>query len=51
MVGEEVVVEGSDVSEETLEAVICNHLDLPPPEPQKPVIIQCILVFLAGCPQ
>ena len=33
MVGEEIVVEGSDVSEEKLEAVICGHLGLPTPEP------------------
>jgi hypothetical protein len=32
MVGEEIVVEGSDVSEEKLEAVICKHLGLPPLE-------------------
>jgi hypothetical protein len=35
MVGEEIVVEGSDVSDEKLESVICKHLDLPPPEPKK----------------
>jgi hypothetical protein len=35
MVGEEIVVEGSDVAEEDLEAVICRHLGLPPPEPDK----------------
>ncbi len=35
MVGDEIVVEGSDVSEEKLEAVICNQLGLPPPEPEK----------------
>jgi hypothetical protein len=35
MVGEEILVEGTDVSEEELEAVICQHLGLPPPEPQK----------------
>ncbi len=35
MVGEEIVVEGSDVSEEKLEIVICKHLDLPPPKPKK----------------
>ena len=35
MVGEEIVVEGSDVSDEKLESVICKHLGLPPPEPQK----------------
>ena len=35
MVGEEIVVEGSDVSDEKLESVICKHLGLPPPELQK----------------
>ena len=35
MVGEEIVVEGTDVAEDRLEAVICRHLGLPEPEPQK----------------
>ena len=35
MVGEEIVVEGTDVSEEELEKVICRHLGLPPPEKKK----------------
>lgn len=35
MVGEEIVVEGSDVAEDQLEAVICRHLGLPEPQPQK----------------
>ena len=35
MVGEEIVVEGTDVAEDQLEAVICRHLGLPEPEPQK----------------
>jgi hypothetical protein len=35
MVGEEIVVEGSDIAEDELEAVICRHLGLPEPEPQK----------------
>ena len=35
MVGEEIVVEGADVAEAKLEAVICRHLGLPAPEPQK----------------
>ncbi len=34
MVGEEIVVEGTDVDEDKL-AVICRHLGLPPPEPRK----------------
>ena len=39
MVGEEIVVEGSDVSDEKLESVICKHLGLPPPQPQKKSIL------------
>jgi len=35
MVGKEIVVEGSDVSDKELEAVICRHLGLPPPERRK----------------
>ena len=35
MVGEEIVVEGGDVAEDKLEAVICRHLGLPEPEPPK----------------
>ena len=35
MVGEEIVVEGTDVEEHKLESVICRHLGLPEPEPQK----------------
>ena len=35
MIGDEILVEGTDVSEEELETVICRHLGLPQPEPQK----------------
>jgi hypothetical protein len=35
MVGEEIVVEGSDIAEDKLEAAICRRLGLPEPEPQK----------------
>lgn len=35
MVGEEIVVEGTDVPEDKLEAVICRHLGLSAPEPPK----------------
>ena len=35
MVGDEIVVEGTDVDEHALEASICRHLGLPEPEPQK----------------
>jgi hypothetical protein len=36
MVAEEIVVEGADVAEDMLEAVICRHLGLPAPKPPKP---------------
>ncbi len=36
---DEIVVEGSDVSEEKLEEVICNQLGLPAPEPAKKGIL------------
>jgi hypothetical protein len=39
MIGEEILVEGSDVSDEKLEAVICKHLGLPPPDPKKKGIL------------
>jgi hypothetical protein len=39
MVGEEIVVEGSDIPEDDLEAVICRHLGLPPPKAEKKGII------------
>ncbi len=35
MVDEEIVVEGADVPEHKLEAVICRHLGLPEPEAPK----------------
>ena len=35
MVGDEIVVEATDVSEVDLEKVICRHLGLPEPEPRK----------------
>lgn len=35
MVGEEIVVEGSNVSSEKVESVICRQLGLPEPEPEK----------------
>jgi hypothetical protein len=39
MVGDEILVEGTDVSEEELEAAICRHLALPPPKAEKKGII------------
>ncbi|MFO7494668.1 MAG: hypothetical protein R6X05_03430 [Desulfobacterales bacterium] len=35
MVGDQVVVEGEDVSQFETEAAICKQLNLPPPEPAK----------------
>jgi hypothetical protein len=43
MVGEEIVVEGSNVSEDKLESVICRHLGLPEPEQQKKRILGKLL--------
>jgi hypothetical protein len=43
MVGEEILVEGTDVSDEKLEAVICKHLGLPPPDPKKKGILGRVL--------
>jgi hypothetical protein len=43
MVAEEIVVEGSDIPEDELEAVICRHLGLPPPEPQKKGVLRRLL--------
>ncbi len=43
MIGEEILVEGSDVSDEKLEAVICKHLGLPPPDPKKKGILGRVL--------
>jgi hypothetical protein len=40
MVGDEIVVEGSDVSEEELEEVICRHLGLPPPKSEKKGVLR-----------
>jgi hypothetical protein len=41
MVADEIVIEGSNISEDKLEAVICRHLGLPEPapEPQKKGIL------------
>ena len=35
MVGEEIVVEGENVSEDKVEAVICRHLSISPPKPKR----------------
>ena len=43
MVGDEIVVEKSDISEQKLESAICNHLGHPPPEPQKKGVLGRLL--------
>jgi hypothetical protein len=37
MVGDEIIVEGTDVAHDTLEAVICRHLGLSAPTPKKSI--------------
>jgi hypothetical protein len=39
MVGDEIVVEGSGISEDKLEAAICRHLGLPEPAARKKGIL------------
>ena len=43
MVGDEIVVQGADISKENLESLICKHLGLPTPEPQHKGIFGRIL--------
>jgi hypothetical protein len=43
IVGEEIVVEGSDVSDEKLESVICRHLGFPEPKSVKKGLIKRFL--------
>jgi hypothetical protein len=43
MVGDELVVQGCDVDEAKVEAVICRHLGLPEPEQQKRGILGRLL--------
>lgn len=43
MVGEEIVVEGVNVSREKVEACICRNLGLPEPEPEKQGILDRFL--------
>jgi hypothetical protein len=39
MVGDEIVIEGSGISEEKLEAAICRHLGMPEPTGRKKSIL------------
>ena len=43
MVGDEILVEGSDVSQERLETAICRHLGLPEPVIGKKGIVNRLL--------
>ena len=43
MVGDEILVEGSDVSDEEMEPAICKHLGLPPPEREKKGFLDRVL--------
>ncbi|RJP76646.1 MAG: hypothetical protein C4522_17455 [Desulfobacteraceae bacterium] len=43
MVGDEIVVEGADVSEHEVEVCICRLLGLPEPEPPKKGILRRLL--------
>jgi hypothetical protein len=43
MVGEEILVEGDDISQDTLESAICRHLGLPEPEPTQKGMIDRLL--------
>ena len=43
MVGDEILVEGSDVSQERLETAICRHLGLPEPVMGKKGIVNRLL--------
>ena len=43
MVGDEIIVEGSDVKEDQLEAAVCRHLGLPEAVPAKKGIMDRLL--------
>lgn len=43
MVGDDIIVEGSDVSQDKLEAAICRQLGLPEPEPTKKGVLGRLL--------
>ena len=42
MVGDEIVTEGTDVDDYTVEASICKQLGLPQPEPEKKGVISSL---------
>jgi hypothetical protein len=43
MVGDEILVEGADITDEQLEAAICRGLGLPEPQPQKKGVLSRFL--------
>jgi hypothetical protein len=43
MVGEEIVIEGSNIAQDKVESVICRHLGLPEPEQRKKGILGRLL--------
>ena len=43
MVGEEILVEGTDISQNKLESAICRQLGLPVPEPAKKGLLDRLL--------
>jgi len=43
LVGDEIVVEGSNISEDKVEAAVCRHLDLPAPEVREIGIFERLL--------
>ena len=43
MVGEDILVEGTDVSQHELESAICRQLGLPDPEPEKKGLVDRLL--------
>jgi hypothetical protein len=43
MIGEDILVEGSDIPEETLETAICERLGLAPPDPKKKGLLNRML--------
>lgn len=43
MIGEDILVEGTDISDEKIEAAICKQLGLPAPDPKKKGILGRLL--------
>ncbi len=43
MIGDEIVVEGSDIADQKVEEVICRHLGLPAPEHSKKGFFNCFI--------